>query len=93
MGRKAPLNIYAPAPIEELLDRHLADFDINLAYELMIHPLSGRTLKLILSDKHVEVFSFPLRHRVKTYGFLFREKMADSNIIREQDQGTQADHC
>jgi len=57
MGRKAPLNIYAPAPIVELLDRHLADFDINLAYELIIHPLSGRSMKLILSDKHAEVFS------------------------------------
>ncbi|HZM13690.1 MAG TPA: ribonuclease Z [Bacteroidales bacterium] len=82
MGRKTPLNIYAPAPIEEMLNRHLADFDINLAYELIIHPLTGRTLKLILSDKHVEVFSFPLRHRVTTYGFLFREKTADRNIIK-----------
>jgi ribonuclease Z len=84
MGRKTPLNIYAPDPIKELLDRHLADFDINLAYELIIHPLSGRTLKLILSDKHVEVFCFPLRHRVKTFGFLFREKIADRNIIKSK---------
>lgn len=82
MGRKTPLNIFAPAPIEEMLNRHLADFDINLAYELIIHPLTGRALKLILSDKHVEVFSFPLRHRVTTYGFLFREKTADRNIIK-----------
>jgi len=84
MGRKTPLNIYAPAPIKELLDRHLADFDINLAYELIIHPLSGRTMKLILSDKHVEVFCFPLRHRIKTFGFLFREKIADRNIIKSK---------
>ena len=84
MGRKTPLNIYAPAPIEELMNRHLADFDINLAYELIIHPLSGRTLKLILDDKQVEVFSFPLRHRIKTFGFLFREKMADRNIIKSK---------
>jgi ribonuclease Z len=84
MGRKIPMNIYAPAGFEELLDRHLKDFDINLAYELILHPLSGRTLKLVLSDKWVEVFSFPLKHRVKTFGFLFREKKADRNIIREK---------
>jgi ribonuclease Z len=65
-----------------MLNRHLDDFDIKLGYELIIHPLNGRTIKLILSDKHVEVFSFPLKHRVKTYGFLFREKMADRNMIR-----------
>jgi ribonuclease Z len=84
MGRKAPLNIYAPAGFEELLERHLNDFDINLAYDLMLHPLVGRALKLILNDKNVEVYSFPLKHRIKTYGFLFREKRADRNIIKEK---------
>jgi ribonuclease Z len=84
MGRKTLLNIYAPAPVEEMLNRHLADFDINLGYELVIHPLKGRTLKLILSDKYAEVFCFPLKHRVKTYGFLFREKQADRNIIQSR---------
>jgi len=82
MGRKAPLNIYAPAPVEELVTRHLADFDISLAYDLIIHTLSGRSLKPVLSDKHVEVFSFPLRHRIKTFGFLFRGKTPDRKIIK-----------
>jgi ribonuclease Z len=84
MGRKSPLNIYAPAGFEELLERHLRDFDINLAYELLLHPLTGRTPKLILNDRRVEVYSFPLKHRIKTYGFLFREKRADRNIIKEK---------
>lgn len=84
MGRKTPLNIYAPAGFEELLHRHLEDFDINLSYELKLHPLNGRTLKLILDDRKTEVFSFPLKHRIKTFGFLFREKPADRNIIREK---------
>jgi ribonuclease Z len=84
MGRKTPLNIYAPDPFRELLSRHLSDFDIDLAYEVIVHPLSGRSLKPVMSDKQVEVFSFPLKHRVKTYGFLFREKEADRNIIKEK---------
>jgi ribonuclease Z len=84
MGRKTPLHIYAPAPAEELISRHLGDFDINLAYELIVHTLSGRSVRPVLDDKRVEVFSFPLKHRLKTYGFLFREKMPDRNIIREK---------
>jgi ribonuclease Z len=32
----------------------------------------------------VDVFSFLLKHRVRSYGFLFREKMPDRNIIREK---------
>ena len=84
MGRKKPVNLYGPEPMEELVTRHLADFDINLAYELKIHTISGNNLRLILDDKWIEVFSFPLRHRITSYGFLFREKMADRNIIREK---------
>lgn len=84
MGRKTPLNIYAPAGFEDLIERHLNDFDINLAYELILHPLTGRTPKLILSDRVVDVYSFPLKHRIRTYGFLFREEKADRNIIKEK---------
>src|SRR5512133_90050 len=83
MGRREKLNIYAPEPFEELITRHLADFDINLGYELLIHPLKGTTPRLILSDRRVEVTSFPLRHRVKAYGFLFREKPVANKIIKE----------
>ncbi len=84
MGRKTPLHVYAPEPAQELIARHLKDFDINLAYELVVHTLSGKAVKPVLDDRRVDVFSFPLKHRVKSYGFLFREKMADRNIIREK---------
>lgn len=84
MGRKTPLHVYAPEPAQELIARHLRDFDINLAYELVVITLSGKAVKPVLDDRRVDVFSFPLKHRVKSYGFLFREKMADRNIIREK---------
>ena len=86
MGRKAAIHIYAPDPFEEMLARHLADFDINLGFEVITHRLSGRSPKLILSDKWVEVLSIPLKHRVTTYGFLFREKEGDRKIIKEKIQ-------
>jgi ribonuclease Z len=37
----------------------------------------------ILNDKHLTVTSFPLRHRVPTFGFLFREKRGLLNIRKE----------
>ncbi|MBE0668559.1 MAG: MBL fold metallo-hydrolase, partial [Bacteroidales bacterium] len=84
MGRNLPLHIFAPAPFEELAARHLDDFDITLGYELVIHTLTVSTPKLIFSDKWIEVTSFPLKHRVTAYGFLFREKEAERKIIREK---------
>ena len=87
MGRKTPLHLYAPAPADEMTARHLADFDITLGFELKIHTVSGRTMKQVLDDKRVEVFSFPLRHRIPSYGYLFREKTPDRNMIREKIAG------
>jgi ribonuclease Z len=84
MGRKTPLHLYAPAPAKELTAKHLADFDIVLGYELIVHTISGRSVKMLLDDKRVEVFSFPLKHRIPSYGFLFREKWPDRNMIREK---------
>ncbi|NLE36278.1 MAG: ribonuclease Z [Bacteroidales bacterium] len=84
MGRKTALHLYAPAPAAEMIERHLADFDIHLGYELIVHTVTGRSMKSILDDKKVEVFSFPLRHRIPAYGYLFREKSAERNMIREK---------
>lgn len=84
MGRKTALHLYAPAPAEDLITRHLADFDIHLGFELKVHTVSGRSMRKVLDDKKAEVFSFPLKHRIPTYGYLFREKMADRNMIKEK---------
>jgi ribonuclease Z len=84
MARKTPLHLYAPAPAEDLITRHLTDFDIHLGFDLNVHTVSGRSMKKVLDDRRVEVFSFPLKHRIPTYGYLFREKVSDRNMIKEK---------
>jgi ribonuclease Z len=83
MDRKTPLHLYAPAKYETLLKSHLSDFDINLSFEIDFIPLSGKYPVLILDDKYLTVTAFPLQHRIPAYGFLFREKVSDRNIIKE----------
>ena len=83
MGRKNPLNLYAPSGYNLMLISHLADFDIHLSYEINFVPLSGKEPVVILNDKFLTVTSFPLMHRVPSFGFLFREKIHDRNIIKE----------
>lgn len=84
MGRKTPLHLYAPENYGKILVSHLADFDINLAFDLDFIPLSGRDPVQILDDKLITVTSFPLEHRVPAYGFFFREKPLPRNIIKEK---------
>jgi ribonuclease Z len=83
MDRKSPLHLYAPAKYETLLKSHLSDFDINLSFEIDFIPLSGKDPVQILDDKYLTVTAFPLQHRIPAFGFLFREKTTDRNIIKE----------
>jgi ribonuclease Z len=84
MGRKSPLHLYAPENYQQILRSHLADFDINLSFEIDFIPLKGKESFLILDDKYLTVTAFPLQHRVPAFGFLFREKLSDRNIIKEK---------
>jgi len=83
MGRKNVLNLYAPEKYRAILQSHLADFDIHLSYEINFTGLSGKDPLLVLDDKYLTVTSFPLKHRITTYGFLFMEKVTDRHILKE----------
>jgi ribonuclease Z len=83
MGRENPVHLYAPSDFQQILHSHLQNFDIRLNFEIDFIPLSGNDPVLILDDKYITVTSFPLQHRVPAFGFLFREKKADRNIIKE----------
>ena len=83
MGREAPVNLYAPGNFQSMLQGHLRDFDINLNFDIDFTPLKGKDPARIYEDKYLTVTAFPLKHRIEAYGFLFREKPADRNIIKE----------
>jgi ribonuclease Z len=83
MGRKSPLNLYAPKSYDHILRSHLNDFDIHLGFEINFKPLAGKDPVLILDDKYITVVSFPLKHRIPSFGFIFREKQAERKIIKE----------
>jgi len=83
MGRKNPVHLYAPENYKNVLHSHLSDFDIHLGFEVDFIALSGKEPLKILDDKYLTVTSFPLQHRIPSYGFLFREKISDRNIIEE----------
>jgi ribonuclease Z len=83
MGRKNPVHLYAPENYQHILSSHLNDFDIHLSFEIDFIPLYGKDPVQILDDKYITVTSFPLQHRVPAYGFIFREKLSERNIIKE----------
>lgn len=82
-GRKFPLNIYAPDGFGNILLSHLSDFDIHLQFDIRFIPLRGKDPSLIYENNFLTVTAFPLKHRVPTFGFLFREKLLPRNIKKE----------
>lgn len=82
-GRTAPLYIYAPEGFAAILDFFNANFADGVKYEIVFTPLKMRDKEKILEKRQMEVYAFPLRHRVSAFGFLFQEKMPLRNIRKE----------
>lgn len=81
-GRKTPLTIYAPAPFGEMLDYHFRYFDPDPGYEVVWVEVNTTQHRLLFENRTLEVWSIPLRHRVPTAGFLFREKEPGLNVSK-----------
>ena len=83
-GRTLPMHIYAHAELETLLTPWLKFCCKGIAYEVVFHalPTDGKS-HLIYDDRSVEVLTIPLRHRVPSCGFLFREKAPLPHIRRD----------
>lgn len=82
MNRQSPLNIYSHQNLEQIIKCFL-DHNTPLSYPLRFHALQHRKAELIYDDEKVSVTSFPLKHRVPTCGFLFRQKERPHNIRPE----------
>lgn len=74
MKRKADLPIYAPVQLKAVLHSHLRYFGSEMTFRTVVHPVDTETPALIFENQSMTVHSIPLKHRVPTTGFLFREK-------------------
>ncbi len=83
MGRKAPLKIFGPAELGRMLDFFQNDFGHPVDFELVFTPVDTTKNLLVYENKSMEVWSVPLRHRVPTTGYLFREKQGEPNVRKE----------
>ncbi len=72
LGRKKELIIYSHPDLEAKIK---AVFDKEVfAFNIIFRELNFKEPEIILDYKNITVTSFPLKHRIKVCGFLFREK-------------------
>lgn len=79
-GRQTPLKVFAPRPFGDILECHLRYFDSDLPYAVEWEEVDTTKHRIVFENRSVEVWSIPLRHRVPTAGYLFREKMPELNV-------------
>ena len=83
LGRTADLSIYAPASFAPVLEFFLSNFGEGINFRIDYHPLKMDSPQVIYENNYLQVSAFPLNHRVETYGYLFREKTPQLNIVKE----------
>jgi len=74
LGRQQELNIYGPKELKVIIDKIHEASDTRLNYPVKWFFTQNDTQRLLFEDEKVEVYSFPLKHRIFCTGFLFKEK-------------------
>jgi ribonuclease Z len=83
LERTADLHIHAHADLQRLLEPQLEFFCKGMPYQVVFHPFNPGERTVIYDDRSVSVETIPLRHRLPTCGFLFREKPTPNHIRRD----------
>ena len=74
LGRKQEITIYCPNELKEVMDLLNKVSDTRFNYKINWVFTNNDGLNLLFEDDKVEVYSFPLKHRIFCTGFLFKEK-------------------
>lgn len=74
LNRPNDLHIYGPKGIKEIILLQIKLSKSYTKYNLFFHELESNESELIFEDDKIAVYTIPLKHRVYTNGYLFREK-------------------
>lgn len=74
LGRSEELNVHGPPQLREIIDIQLDAAQTRLKYPVHFNLLRPDGYQLVMEEEHVEVHSFPLKHSIPAWGFVFWEK-------------------
>ena len=84
LNRETELHVYGPRGIKEIITLQLKLANSWTNYPLYFHELEGKGSQVVLDNKKVTVETIPLKHRIYTNGFLFREKPGDRKLLMNE---------
>jgi ribonuclease Z len=81
LNHQQELHVFAPSPLQEIIEMQLKVADTKLCYPLHFHTINGAAT--LVDNEKVEIKCFPTHHRIECYGFFFREKKKSRKLILE----------
>lgn len=87
LGREKEMIVIGPSELEDIVMKQLLIGGSKLSYKLNFYPLSYTGEMKIHEDDVLEVYSFPLKHKIPTCGFIIKEKPKLLKINSEKVKG------
>ena len=83
LGRTAGVHVYGPPALLEILMVMFRASETKLSFNFTFIPLEMKTKALIFEDEGMQISAFPLKHRIKTFGFQIEEKFQRYKIDKK----------
>ncbi|RZJ32072.1 MAG: ribonuclease Z [Flavobacterium sp.] len=93
LNRVNDLHIYGPKGIKEMITLQLRLSNSWTSYGLYFHELESDQSEMIFEDEKVTVTTIPLKHRIYTNGYLFREKRGLRKLNIDAAKSFHIDTC
>ena len=84
LSHKQDLHVFAPAPLQQIIEMQLKVADNTLCYPLHFHTLTEPGV--LVDNEKIKISCFRTAHRIECYGFLFEEKEGRRKLLIDKVQ-------
>jgi len=82
LGRKKEIRLIGPVHLQDMVESHSKYSGSYFQFHISYVVTEAKTSALIYDSAKMEIRTIPLKHRVPTTGFLFREKPKPRKLIK-----------
>ncbi|MCS7073476.1 MAG: ribonuclease Z [Bacteroidia bacterium] len=82
-GHQNPIEIFGPPGLFEVLTFLFQVSQTLMNYPITVYEISGQLPVCIFENNSISVFTFPLKHRIPCFGFLFQEKPKKKKFLHQ----------
>lgn len=83
LSRTADLHVHSPKGLQQMMQPIMDYCNYDMSYQVFFHEFDTNQSAMIFEDRTLTVTTIPLKHRVPTCGFLFKEKEGLRHIRRD----------